>query len=106
MESTLTQLLEWRVDRVQDYCGRLVAPLLERADELGLMVDRSRDRSAHIVGLRFQDGRAAASVGPALAARGIHVSVRGDALRVAPNVYNDDADIAALIDGLEVDVDR
>jgi selenocysteine lyase/cysteine desulfurase len=32
-----------------------------------------------------------------LAARDVSVSLRGSALRVSPNVYNDDADVEALL---------
>jgi len=36
-----------------------------------------------------------------LIARRIHVSLRGSALRVSPNVYNDAGDVAALVTALE-----
>jgi selenocysteine lyase/cysteine desulfurase len=100
LEASLTQLLEWGPDAIQCYCEGLVVRLRERAEELGLVVDTSRDRCSHIVGVRFADGRDAKRVGLALGARGVRVSVRGDAIRVAPNVYNDAADIEALIEGL------
>jgi len=35
-----------------------------------------------------------------LSKRQVSVSVRGDAVRVSPNVYNDEADMAALLDAL------
>ena len=36
----------------------------------------------------------------------VAVSLRGDAIRVAPNVYNDEADAAALADALREAVQR
>jgi selenocysteine lyase/cysteine desulfurase len=100
IEAALTQLLTWGIDRVQRYCAEVMAPLRARAADLGLIVDTSAERASHIVGVRFADGRSAEMVGQALAARGVHVSVRGDAIRVAPNVYTDEQDVRALIDGL------
>ena len=38
---------------------------------------------------------------PVLADRSVRVSLRGDAIRVSPNVYNTEADVAALIGALE-----
>jgi selenocysteine lyase/cysteine desulfurase len=70
------------------------------ADEPRLVVDTSAARSSHIVGVRFADGRSAVSVGRELTARRVYVSVRGDAIRVAPHVYTDARDVGALIDGL------
>jgi selenocysteine lyase/cysteine desulfurase len=100
IEAALTQLLTWGIDRVQRYCAEIIAPLRARAEELRLVVDTSAARSSHIVGVRFDDGRSAASVGRELAARRVYVSVRGDAIRVAPHVYTDERDVNALIDGL------
>ncbi|HWZ59568.1 MAG TPA: aminotransferase class V-fold PLP-dependent enzyme [Gemmatimonadaceae bacterium] len=100
MEAALTQLLAWGVDRVQRYCAEIIAPLRARAEELRLVVDTSAARSSHIVGVRFADGRSAVSVGRELTARQVYVSVRGDAIRVAPHLYTDARDVGALIDGL------
>jgi selenocysteine lyase/cysteine desulfurase len=35
-----------------------------------------------------------------MASAGVHVSVRGDAVRVSPHVYNDEADIDRLVEVL------
>jgi selenocysteine lyase/cysteine desulfurase len=40
----------------------------------------------------------------ALASRQVVVSVRGDAIRVAPSVYNDTHDLAALVDAVRAAV--
>jgi selenocysteine lyase/cysteine desulfurase len=74
--------------------------LIDAARALGLAVEPDAHRAAHILGLRFPAGRAPDALQAALAARRISVSLRGSALRVAPNVYNDSGDIDALIEAM------
>ena len=56
-------------------------------------------RARHLIGVRFSDNRDVAGVGRRLAARNVFASVRGDAIRVALQVFNDPSDVEALIDG-------
>jgi selenocysteine lyase/cysteine desulfurase len=100
MSAALEQLERWEPERIQAYCGEVMAPLFERAESLGLSVDTSRDRCSHIVGVRFADGRCVRDVRAVLATTGVIVSVRGDAVRVAPHVYTTPRDVRALLAGL------
>jgi selenocysteine lyase/cysteine desulfurase len=100
LETALTQLLTWGIDRIQSYCSQVIAPLRTHASSLGLQLDTSPGRASHIVGVRFPDHRDIRGVAAELRARNVHVSVRGDALRIAPNVWTTDRDVQALLDGL------
>ena len=51
-------------------------------------------------GIRAPAGADAARLRQALGDRRVSVSLRGDAVRVAPNVYNTPDDVAALADAL------
>jgi selenocysteine lyase/cysteine desulfurase len=96
----IQQIMSWGVDRIQQYCTALMDPWLDHLSEYGVDIEASAYRSAHLFGLRFIHPRDAHAVAAALSANRVHVSVRGTAIRVSPNVYNDAEDIAAMFDAL------
>lgn len=98
--AALEQVLEWQPARVQTYCAALTADLFERVRDLGYTVEDAEFRGAHLFGLRAPAGTDITAVGERLRARKVFVSLRGTALRVAPHVYNDANDIAALLEAL------
>ncbi len=98
--AALEQLLEWGVDRIQAYCAALTQELVDEARALGYAVEAPAWRGAHLFGLRVLAGASMDALRARLEARRVAVSVRGSAIRVAPNVYNDAADIAALGEAL------
>jgi selenocysteine lyase/cysteine desulfurase len=104
LSAALELLLEWTPAEIQSYCARLVAAPLERARELGFVVEAAAWRAAHLFGLRAPAGVTPQRLQAALAARSVHVSVRGAALRVSPHVYNDERDLDALIEALRLAV--
>jgi selenocysteine lyase/cysteine desulfurase len=93
-------VLEASPDRIQEYCRRLVTEPLARARELGFAVEDERWRAAHLFGLRVPEGLDSARLSQALKANNVFVSLRGSAVRVSPNVYNNEHDMDALIDAL------
>jgi selenocysteine lyase/cysteine desulfurase len=95
--ASLDLILGWKPERVQEYCGRLTARLLDEAGELGFGVEEPRWRAKHLFGLRMPEAVDLAELRDRLAARDVAVSLRGSALRVSPNVYNDDEDVEALL---------
>ncbi|HEX2190720.1 MAG TPA: aminotransferase class V-fold PLP-dependent enzyme [Longimicrobiaceae bacterium] len=100
LAAALDQLLEWTPEAVQAYCRELTAGLVAGARELGWTVEDARCRGGHLFGLRAPAGVRLPAVQEALARRRVAVSVRGAALRVSPNVYNDAADVEALLGAL------
>jgi selenocysteine lyase/cysteine desulfurase len=64
------------------------------------MIEEEPWRGAHLFGIRTPPSIDAARLQRALAERRVAVSLRGDAVRVAPNVYNTPDDVAALLDAL------
>ena len=95
--ASLELLLEWKPERIQEYCAELTREMLVEAGELGYSVERERWRSSHLFGLRMPEGVDLASLKQTLAERNVSASLRGSALRLAPNVYNDLDDVDALM---------
>jgi selenocysteine lyase/cysteine desulfurase len=99
LTAALRQTLEWGVGGVNDYAGALTDRLAAGVQELGLSILPSELRSRHLVGVRFA-GEVAHSIADALESARVSVSVRGDAIRVSPHVYNDAADVDRLLEVL------
>ncbi len=91
---------EWGAERIQRYLEDLTGEMLREAAELGFTVEDEAWRGAHLFGLRMPPGIDLLALRDALARRNVFASLRGTALRVSPNVYNEHADMAALLDVL------
>jgi selenocysteine lyase/cysteine desulfurase len=85
--------------KIAAYLRPLTNRIAAGAAELGFESPPSQNRSGHVIGLRKANLDAGA-VATRLAARQIHVSARNGAIRVAPHVYNDAADIERFLEGL------
>ena len=101
MIAALELLLEWGPGRVQDYCRSLLADLVAFGRERDLVTAADGERGEHILGLRLPEGADGNALARGLEARRVHVSLRGDSVRVAPNAYNRSADVEALREALE-----
>ena len=98
--AALEDLLERRPERIQAYCADLFREPIRELCAHGYRVEDEASSSRHLFGVRLPQEVDLETLRRTLEARQIHVSVRGDAVRVAPNVYNDEADAAALVDVL------
>lgn len=96
LNAALDMVLEWGPQRVQEYCERLLEPFEEAFREAGFELEERAWRGAHLFGLRSVRGLDADRAAATLRRAGVFVSVRGEAIRVAPQVYNDRADLDAL----------
>ena len=99
--AALEQLLEWTPEGIQRYTAELSRDMLARAVDLGYAVEDPAWRSSHLFGIRMPPGLDLVAVKEALARRRISVSLRGQSLRVAPHLYNDEGDLRALSDVLK-----
>lgn len=99
-KSSLQHLLEWEVSRVEDYIVRLSDPLIRTARETGFHLEEDAWRSRHLFGLGMPQGIDIVSLKERLEAAKIYISLRGNSLRISPNVYNTEEDVAALCEVL------
>jgi selenocysteine lyase/cysteine desulfurase len=94
--AALTQLLEWGVPRIAEGIGTLTSRIAAKASALGCGVPADAERVAHIVGVRLPHGLPAGFTERLAEAR-VYVSLRGDSIRAAPHLYNDDRDVERFI---------
>jgi len=93
--AALRQILTWTVEHIHGELSRLTDHAARLATEDGWAVDPPEQRIGHMIGVRMPGGVPRA-LGAALSAEKIYVSVRGDAIRIAPHLYNTTADIDRL----------
>ena len=101
--SSLELIREWGVDRIAATLGTLTYDIAARAQSLGLTSQPEGLRASHFLGIRFPDGMPPDLV-EKLSAAGVHVSVRGTAMRVTPHLYNDVEDVDRLFEVLETSI--
>ena len=104
LSSAVEQVLERGSGTIQAYCRGLTDPLASAAQELGYQVGNAAHRAGHLVRITMPAGVDTEAVEMRLQERRILVSVRGQALRVAPHVCSREGDIGALIDVLHARV--
>jgi selenocysteine lyase/cysteine desulfurase len=96
VEASLRLIAEWTVRRIQATLALRTDAIAERARaELGIGSVPSHRRAGHYLGLRFASG-VPPELPARLAANKVYVSVRGQAMRVTPHVWNTDEDVEKL----------
>src|SRR5262249_5791465 len=97
--TALEQVIEWGVERIQSEISAWTSRAEDGAVQAGAEAVPRSDRVGHMIGIRLLAGIGATLVS-ALAAASVSVSVRGDAIRVAPHLFNTSADIDRLLEVL------
>ena len=96
MIAALDLILAWEPCRIHAYCSGLLEDLINELRETGWAMEDDAWRAGHMLGVRLPEGWELASLQTRLVEAGVYSSLRGDALRVSPHVYNDASDIEAL----------
>lgn len=99
-QAALEQILAWGVGEVAETTRALTSYLADGATGLGLDVAPAHLRGPHLMGIRFPGGLPS-GLADRLVAERISVSIRGDSVRVAPHVYNTEADCDRLLAALK-----
>ena len=94
----LQQLLDWGIENIQNYCLNLTRESIKEWQQHGYWVENEALRGSHLFGVQMPTHISVEKMLAVLKERQIHVSVRGEFVRISPNIYNDAADIAALTD--------
>jgi selenocysteine lyase/cysteine desulfurase len=102
--AALEQVTALGAHRIQQYCEKLTSGVIAEAQELGFASVDASGRGAHLFGLRMPPGIDLGALQRTLEERRIFAALRGNALRLSPNVYNDAEDMAALVDALRAAV--
>ena len=100
MAAALDQLLDWGVENIAETLLEKTRYIANQAAALGLTSQQEHLRANHFLGLRV-DGGIPDALPATLAKENIFVSVRGNAIRVTPHLYNTKDDADRLIDTMK-----
>ncbi|HTV02561.1 MAG TPA: aminotransferase class V-fold PLP-dependent enzyme [Luteitalea sp.] len=94
---------EWGTARIQAHAASLWEPVLGPLRAAGFAIEDASWRGDHLVGVRTPDGVDLSVLAERLSRARVFVSLRGDAIRVSPHLYNTSADMDALVRALTTD---
>lgn len=100
MTEALRMLNHWGVDNIQNYCHQITTNATEQLQNNGFLIEDINFRSHHLIGIRLPKSMDIDLIKAKIAAAKITVSIRGTAIRIAPNVYNDVTDLEQLVKAL------
>lgn len=89
---SIQQLNRWGVPNIQEYCGHISHEAILTLREKGFLIEEEAHRAKHLFGIRLGQ-HDPEKIKTQLLKNNIYVSFRGNAIRVAPNVYNTDKDL-------------
>lgn len=93
----ISQISRWGVENIQHYCQSITEGAITALREKGFLIEEMPYRAAHLFGIRHPRQLDPQKLKEKLSRYKISVSVRGDAIRVSPHVYNDASDLARLV---------
>ena len=101
LSAAIEQLNAWKVSEIQAYCSDLIADFVDEWRDMGYSINSGDEFAAHLFGVRLPRGEESMSIQAILEKHHVFVSFRGDAIRIAPSVYNDREDMKALTAALK-----
>lgn len=97
LSAALKAIIEWTPHAIQEYCEEISAAAIEQLRELGCQIEQQEFRANHLFGIRVPKHVDLNTLKQEFANQRIYVSVRGDAIRVSPHVYNASAHVEKLV---------
>jgi selenocysteine lyase/cysteine desulfurase len=101
LKAALEQILKWKPEHIQTYCQNLLGELFEFLQDKKIQKDDDNAVSAHLYGLFLPKGVNQEKLMQDFKTENIHLSSRGNSIRISPHVYNDADDISALLNILD-----
>lgn len=98
--AAIGQLLDWGVGNIAETLGAMTKRIESRLLERG--VTGEQGRAPHFLSVRFPGGLPDGTE-ERLAAADVHVSLRGERMRITPHLYNDERDVERLLEALWTD---
>ena len=97
------QILEWKIQNVNETLAELTKTIGEYAENIGLEVSPQEMRVDYLIGIRFPNGIPNSLIAK-LKEKNVYVSIRGQSMRVSPYLYNSIDDIERLFEILKIEL--
>ena len=94
---SLEQLLEWKAENIQKYCNAISKDAIKELQQLGCFIEDENFRGKHLFGIYLPKNIDLDKLKAEFVKQHIFVSFRGNAVRVAPHLYNKKEDFDKLV---------
>lgn len=88
LDAALKHIEEWGVQAIQEYCSALTEESVYTLRNEGFWIEEAEGRASHLFGIRVREDIAMERMIEAIHAARISVSIRGNAVRISPHIYN------------------
>jgi selenocysteine lyase/cysteine desulfurase len=93
----IEQLNEWGVESIQKHCEKISKKAINELRNLDCFVENDLYRAHHLFGVYLPQNISLNKLRDEFSKKNIFVSLRGNAIRVSPNIYNDENDFDKLV---------
>jgi len=90
---SLKLLNKWKPANIQKYCASITSESIKKLRKAGFWIEDNDSRTQHIIGIRIPAHLDLEKLSARLKKNKVFVSLRGNSIRVAVNVYNTKADV-------------
>lgn len=97
LQKSLEQILDWGVENIQSYCKSISQKPIESLLEMGCLMEDESYRTAHLFGVRLSPNMNMEKLKTNFEKNNVKISQRGNAIRIAPHVYNTSEDFEKLV---------
>lgn len=101
--AAMEQLLSWGVDNIAGHLGTINRQIAQRAAQYGFEPTAEAVAAPHMIGLK-RAGGLSQGLADVLKQKNIHVSVRGQSIRISPHLHIDEQDINMFISALSNEI--
>jgi selenocysteine lyase/cysteine desulfurase len=95
--AALKQINQWKPKNIQNYCDSISRNAIHKLQESGFWIEEENFRSKHLFGVRLPSSKDIEKLKLKLRKNKISVSIRGNAIRISPHVYNTEKDLLKLV---------
>ena len=96
LQAGMEQILEWGVENIQAYCKNLHEVLLSELNGTPFVIPKTGESSSHLTSIRISPSLNMENIKQVLQQNNIHVSYRGDAIRVSFYVFNSEEEVKGM----------
>jgi selenocysteine lyase/cysteine desulfurase len=98
LTTAIQQINTWQPERIQKYCQAIAKDAINSLLDMGMQIDQSAQRAHHLFGIRLPEGLNLEKLKSSFSQNKVYVSQRGNAIRIAPHLYNTPDDFQRLVD--------
>ncbi|MCR9102069.1 MAG: aminotransferase class V-fold PLP-dependent enzyme [bacterium] len=97
LKTGIDQLLHWGTTNIQSYARQLLGTALRELESLGCTMEPEEQRAYHLIGVRLPARADMDLFRERLQEEQVHVSIRGNAIRVSCHLYNEPQEVERLM---------